>query len=387
MRWGLAVVLVLCSAGSAALLLTSGPRQVDGASGLVTASDAAEPGNFGTPRTHRPIGVPTPVLIKHGWDIPSPGFVREHITAMERMPFDGITVSLPELGSRVQRREALTYAEFQEELAPLGSVHSTRLAHNYAVVFATPAGSFFDDYSIPVANFAMLARAAKSVGLEGILYDNEEYFGSVAAYPANCPGHTIEQCQDQARLRGQQVMDAMRAEWPGIRVMTFFGPWVSDPQTARFLSPILPYHDVSGDHQLMGSFVVGLTASTVGTRAQVVDAGEIYGAATPAQFAAVNFWRKHGMPGRSSLIPTPLKSSWAQIISTGFVIYDQSDAVARGKLDGWQRLVSNALAATDEYVVVYTERFDWWGTGWPTDPVPQAWIRATADARARAAGS
>jgi len=51
----------------------------------------------------------------------------------------------------------------------------------------------------------------------------------------------------------------------------------------------------------------------------------------------------------------------------------------------WQATLTNALAATDRYVWAYTERYDWWGTGWPRDRVPASWVEATRAAR-RAAG-
>src|SRR4029079_1814762 len=32
------------------------------------------------------------VLIHHGWDLPSPFYVRDHVRAMETLPFDGTTI-------------------------------------------------------------------------------------------------------------------------------------------------------------------------------------------------------------------------------------------------------------------------------------------------------
>ena len=65
---------------------------------------------------------------------------------------------------------------------------------------------------------------------------------------------------DQVRLRGQQVMDAMRAQWPTVRTLVTYGPWVSEPATYQRLSPVLPYNDISFANELEGSFVVGMTS-------------------------------------------------------------------------------------------------------------------------------
>jgi hypothetical protein len=43
--------------------------------------------------------------------------------------------------------------------------------------------------------------------------------------------------------------------------------------------------------------------------------------------------------------------------------------------------VHNALLSNASVVWVYTERYDWWGSGWPSTPVPSDWVSAVAAAR------
>jgi hypothetical protein len=338
------------------------------------------------PVVSRPPDGSAPLLIKHGWDMPSPVFVRDHVAAMERMPFDGLTIALPGLGSKVQRSAPVSYEQFRDALSPLAATKFTTLNHNFATVYATPAGSYFDDYSVPVANFANLARAAREAGLAGILYDNEEYFGSVSNYPGACPDHTLAECQAQARLRGRQVMDAMRAVWPDVRVMSFYGPWVSEAKTFGALRGLVGYNDVSAENELMGPFFVGMAQSASGTPAQLIDGGEIYTARTESEFAAVKQWQTVGMPAESDLIPEALKPSWAATVRNGFGIYDQPWLNVDMNVDIWQSTITNALKSTDHYVWLYTERYDWWGSGWPATPVPTAWVAATRTARSAAIG-
>lgn len=340
--------------------------------GLLTPSPAssADPTAGGT----------RPLLLKHGWDMPYPAFVRGHIAAMDTMPFDGLTISIPGLGDKVQRQAPVSYDQFRTALAPLVGLPATRLTHNYVTAYATPAGSVFSDWSVPVANFANLARAARGAGVEGIFFDNEAYFGSVYDFPGDCPGHTLVECQDQMRLRGRQVMGAMRAVWPEVRVLAAYGPWVSDPATARELSPYLPYNDVSFANELMGPFVVGLAQSAAGTAASVVDGGEIYSPRSTLQFGRVADWSRQGM-ATSPLVPAGLAASWPQTVRPGVAIFDEPWLGLPMDRATFASTVHNALLSNASVVWVYTERYDWWGSGWPATPVPSDWVSAVAAAR------
>jgi hypothetical protein len=333
-----------------------------------------------SPGTAPTAGGTRPLLLKHGWDMPYPAYVRSHIAAMDTMPFDGLTISIPGLGDKVQRQAPVSYDQFRTALAPLVGLPATRLTHNYVTAYATPAGSVFSDWSVPVANFANLARAAREAGVEGIFFDNEAYYGSVYDFPGDCPGHTLVECQDQMRLRGRQVMDAMRAVWPGVRVLSAYGPWVSDPATARALSPYLPYNDVSWANELMGPFVVGLAQSAAGTAASVVDGGEIYSPRSTLQFGKVADWSRQGMAA-SPLVPTGLAASWSQTLRPGVAIYDQPWMGLPMDRATFASTIHNALLSDASVVWVYTERYDWWGSGWPSTPVPSDWVSAVAAAR------
>jgi hypothetical protein len=342
--------------------------------------------------SHRPVSAEAfrphrkgrPLLIKHGWDIPSPSYVRHHVKRMERMPFDGVVIGMPRLSTHVQKQSSVRYQRFRKALAPVASTRFTTLTHNFVMVYATPSGRLFRSFSIPVHNFARLARAARGAGFEGIAYDNESYFGGVWNRLQVCPDHSLRRCRARARRYGRQVMDAMRKEWPSIHVLAFYGPWVSDPLTARHFKGSVPYNDTSRQNDLLGSFFVGMAQSTVGTRAKVIDGGEIFGARTQAQFVAVHHWQVRGMPATSAQIPRSLRRVWPDTISAGVGVYDGPYDGAGMNVGSWRRALTNALRVTDRYVWVNTERFDWWGTGWPRRGVPRAWVRATRQARASA---
>ncbi len=322
-----------------------------------------------------------PLLIKTGWGAPTPAFVKSHIASMEQLPFDGVGINMTGgLPEQIQSQTPVSYETLSAALAPLKQTTFTTLRHNFLNVYSAPAGDLFGDWTVPLSNFTNLAQAAKEAGLEGVFYDNEEYFGDALRYPGNCANHTVAECQAKAQSRGRQVMDAMRSAWPNVRVLTTRGAWLSDKGTAAGLSGV-PYNNVAWANQLVGSFVVGMVDSANGTTAKVIDGGEIYTARTQNQFATIKAWQKQGMAAHSTLIPAALKPQWATTVSAGFGVYDQPSIDVPMDAATWRTTLTNALATTDEYVWAYTERYDWWGTGWPTATVPAEWVDATRAAR------
>jgi hypothetical protein len=163
--------------------------------------------------------------------------------------------------------------------------------------------------------------------------------------------------------------------------MTSFGAWVSEPRTATALAGKVPYNDVSFANELKGSFNVGLAAGAVGTQAKVIDGGEIYTARTTAQFATIRAWQTTGMATSSPLIPASLKPVWASTVSPAFAVFDLPWLGVPMDSSIWTTTIANALSSTEQYVWLYTERYDWWGSGWPSTRVPAEWVDATKRAR------
>ncbi len=326
-----------------------------------------------------PVAPVSPLLIKHGWDVPNPEFVRSHVKALEALPFDGLTIST-HLSHKVQSRTPVSYAQFRAALAPVKATKFKTLRHNFLMVYATPSGDVFANWSVPVNNFRNLARAARDAGFVGVFYDNEEYFGDALQYPRNCAQRKLTECQAQARLRGQQVMNAMRSQWPTVQVLAAHGPWVSDPRTPKHL-PGVAYNDVSFANLLTGSFLVGLVQGAAGTSARVIDGGEIYTARTAKQFAAIKALQTRVFPAKSTLVPKSLRSRWGATVSAGFGVYDRRSGGSPMTAATWRTTLTNALAATDQYVWAYTERYNWTGHDSAAN-VPRDWIAATRAARA-----
>lgn len=324
-----------------------------------------------------------PFVIKHGWEFPTVSFVAANIRKMEKRPVDGVAIRMDDkLSEKVMRTEPVSYEQFAKNLAPLANLNSPTLKHNFIIVFATPAGNIFDDgWDVVAQNFGNLAKAAKEVGVDGIFFDIEEYFGESLVYPTNCgEDKTVEEARSKMRERGRQIMDAMRAEWSDVRFLSTHGPYLSDSATFQYLRDNGMYlNDVAWANVLNTSLLVGMMQSAYGTEATFIDGGEVYEARTLEHFQAVKYWQKEGMAKNSEVIPDDFRSVWSEALSSSFGIYDDCSDM---DVDVWKSTIINALKTADDYIWLYSERYDWWNevNCWPDTPLPEEWEDATREA-------
>jgi hypothetical protein len=331
-----------------------------------------------------------PLLIKHGWDLPYPAWIQSHVREMEQLGFDGVVTTLGPLSQSIYSQTPVSYEEIRTALSPLAQTRFTTMTHNFVIIYAG-SNQLYDDNTIALQNFRNLARAAREAGLEGIVYDNEYYTGGPGwKWPEATPGQALEQAQGQAHDRGKQAMEAMISAWPETTLLAFYGPWVSDPGTAAnyegaAFQPI-PYNDVSWANQLLGPWVLGMIDATRGTAAKVVDGGEVYSLRSATQFDQAYRWAKTEMASYGSIVPAAMRDSYASDVSVGFGVFDRPSNGVGMDAAAWRETLANALRRTDRYVWAYTESYDWWGSGWPVNRVPQVWIDATKAAKQATVG-
>ena len=322
-------------------------------------------------------------LLKHGWDIPTASFVAANSAAMELLPYDAVVMQLNDrLSSQVMRPAPISYERYVNAFRHIDSVNFTSLTHNFAIIYSTPAGSLFDDWSVTIQNFANIARAAKRAGMRGIFFDNEEYFGKAMVYDDT--NYTIEQGCSQATLRGRQIMEAIQSEWSDVNIIVAHGPYIGEDATAQYLrANDIPFNDVAWANKLKASFAIGIAEATIDSAARFIDGGEIYTARTAAHFEAIKYWQKQGVSTQGSLIPQHLQDKWTTAVSASFGIYDNSGLTVDREMDlaAWQSTITNALSIADLYTWIYTEKYNWWGTGEATNLVPSEWIEATRQAK------
>ena len=137
------------------------------------------------------------------------------------------------------------------------------VTHNYVTVFTRRSADVFDDWTQVVNNWSVMAQAARDGGFEGIFFDNECYYENVWIYPRDMKygsTKTLSQYQEQFRLRGQQVMQAITAQWPQAKVIIPHRPYVSDSRIPLWISQMLPCQDAN----MSGFFQAGMFSAAPG---------------------------------------------------------------------------------------------------------------------------
>ena len=313
-------------------------------------------------------GLPRPLmakLIEFGWDLPSTGFVREHIGEMEAMPFDGVVVSAEgtagEGASAFHRRafgpEALSRAEFEQAIRDLQATEFRRFTDNFLLVNVLPGTvDWFDDLSPIVSNMRLAAEIAREGGLRGVFFDIEPYGGQLWNYDKRQSGaRSFAAYSRRLRTQGTEMAQALGDVFPDITVVFTFCYHMADVTD--------PWHATYG---MLPAFLDGFFEGA-GPQVRIVDGWEsAYGYRTHEQLVDAYHWMH-----RRALSLCGARKAYKAHISAGFGVYLDCDQAKIGwhtddfgknyyTPDQLFSLVANALSIADDYVWLYAENPRWW---------------------------
>lgn len=334
----------------------------------------------------RPAGPPAALVLYQGsLSARTPQLVR-NAAHVDSLPFDGITVNVPASWAVMEPGARLDYREVHDKwLAPLRG-RFERVTRNFVLAMARKAADPFDDWTQVIENWKVLARAARDAGLIGIMFDNEAYYEPLWRWPEDLDHrYPLAAYQRRYRERGRELMRALRAVWPEIRLVALHGPYLSEPRTP---GNVTMRQAAADERDLSGHFFVGLVQGSAG-EGQVVDGGEVYQYRTTEDFARSYAWRKREIaalrPG--GVVPDQLRAEWPRRVSVGFGAYDMAWK------EGYPmdpsilaRTLAAALAQADDYVWLFTE------SGGPQDYLTPGgadaeWLDAIRQARRAAAAA
>ncbi|MDQ3565990.1 MAG: hypothetical protein M3436_18485 [Pseudomonadota bacterium] len=313
-----------------------------------------------------------------------PAYVAQNRDYIDTLPFDGVSIHTP-TGRTLMAGPLISYNAISNDWAPLRGVTWNRMRHNFAIVNVDRPADFFDDWTATIANYRTLARVLRETGIQGILFDNEDYQRSLWHYPRDVsyPGRSLQQYHDQARLRGRQVMEAVVSEFPNIDMLVLISPAWSFGQTPQQVE----YW--RGDNRLSGAFTVGMFEGR-GGQATVIDGGEgAYGYRSVEDFQVSYDWRKYTIASPAvncPFIPPATRPSWPEI-SISFGLYNGVFPRNIGLTMNptiMRQIVERSLRRCDKYVWLYWETSG--GNWYVPGSVPQAYVSAVVDGKA-AAGS
>ena len=272
-------------------------------------------------------------------------------------------------------------ATLTNEWAPLKGVTWTRMKHNFAVVNVDRPNDFFDDWTATIQSFQNLALVLRDVGIQGIMFDNEEYQRHLWRYPTNVSYASTKSRDDyyaQTSLRGSQLITAIQAVYPDVEFMVLISPADNCLGT-----PPLVNAWTEDPNNLSGAFTVGIMASA---NRPVIDGNEVsYNYRSQAEFDAAYEWRKTGIVSSATpcpFIPTSLNASWSTKMSVSEATYNLPITYANGAYRDMNvtimpGILGMALRRVDKYVWFYWEGDkSWYNTRNTAYGVTQDWYDA-----------
>lgn len=307
----------------------------------------------------------TKKLIEFGWDRPKPSYVVDHLSTMEQLPFDGITMSIPKI-FKVMDGHQWSKADATEEFTALPKIQWKKFTENFLLLNMSGTVDWYNDYDwdIVVSNIKLIAEAARLGHCRGILLDAEPYaVASPWMYSAQI--HTADKSftdyTAQVRLRGRQCMDAIQSELPSPVIFTTFLTSILSPSARRSLE--------STKYGLIPAFLDGML-DVVNPGTIIVDGNEAsYNYETSTAFFQAN--QRIHQDGPALLTPEN-RARYQTVIQCAQAIFPDRLFGIQGKntvgyyltppeqMQWFQANLYYAFNNSDEYVWLYSNKPNWW---------------------------
>ena len=344
---------------------------------------------------------PKKKLLQYGYGVPRPQFLLDNIARMEKRPFDGVIFRLKRYGN-VFDTTPWPKDNIKNQAATLAAVKWKKFTDNFLCIYAAnkQGMDWFNDehWKTVAANLALATRAAKAARAKGICFDMEPYGVNPWSYPGRNTDKSFAEVAAKVRQRGAQFMEAMQKEMPDIHVMTFFliSHWregrrvhlalLDEPNRERRLQQLS-----RGYYAVMPAFLNGML-KVANPRVRFTDGNEspsYYSRDSRAYFRGYHRMRNNAL----SLIDAENHERYRTQVLVGHALYLDYLTGVRTRRPNLGIYVSPAdrlkwvehniywsLTTSDEYVWVYHEFMDWWGTmagqvrhgGWMPPGVPEA---------------
>ncbi len=309
-------------------------------------------------------------LIEIGWDAPTPNYLRANITTMEQRPFNGLMVNL-NAGKTIFNKTAYPQSAYTQDRNDLAATASSKLKQNFITIWSARESGWDwfndNDWAAAETNASNFAKTAKAGNFKGFFFDPEPYGTNPWSYNAQLyPNQSFASVQAKVRQRGAAFLSAIQTELPDVKILTLFGVSIVKAQAEEAGSL------EKADWVLLAAFIDGML-DVINPQAQLIDGHEGSYYFTKAQefddFRAYKrAARDYVSPQNRAKYDNQVKIAHAVFVDgllnlwkspRFFGYYLQND------LERQQMLEHNtyhALRTSDEYVWVYNENMDWWGS-------------------------
>ena len=309
-------------------------------------------------------------LIELGWDAPTPNHLRANIKTMEQQPFDGLMVNL-NAGKTIFNKNAYPESSFVQDRIDLAATRSRKLEHNFITIWSAREDGWDwfndNDWKATETNARNFAKTAKAGRFKGFFFDPEPYGTNPWSYNAQLyPKQNFASVQAKVRARGAAFMNAIQSEMPEVKIMTLFGMTIIKAQAEELKSL------ERADWALLGSFIDGLL-DVINPKSELIDGNEgSYYYTTDQSFTDFRAYKQSAreyvsLENRSkydsqvkiahAVYADGLLNLWNSPQFFGYYLQNDSERQQFLEHNTYQ-----ALKNSDEYVWVYNENMDWWGS-------------------------
>jgi hypothetical protein len=316
------------------------------------------------------IGTESKLLIELGWDTPSPNHLRANIKTMEQRPFSGVTVSL-NAGKTIFNKTAYPDSAYTQDQTDLAATKFTKLQHNFISIWSArePDWNWFNDgdWTATISNTRNFAKTAKAGNFKGFFFDPEPYGTNPWSYNAQLyPNQSFASVQAKVRQRGADFLSTIQNELPKVKILTLFGASLIKAQAEERGSL------EKADWVLLASFINGML-DVINPQAQLIDGNEGSYYYTSAQgFQDFHAYKESAR----DYVSLENRTKYDQQVSVAHAVFVDGllnlwksprffGYYLQNDLERQQFLEHNtfqALKSSDEYVWVYNENMDWWGS-------------------------
>ncbi len=299
-------------------------------------------------------------------------FVKENIRSMETMhPYlDGIAASMNGDFSKdyFMLRGDKRWTNDDIQLNTVSQIKWGTFTENFVVLYFGDSvdHDFFNDTKWSTVNYnaAMVSKMLKAGRFKGVFLDDENYFVSSHGWQYDAawyPGYTLTQVKAKCRERGKAFMSALQFNMPDPLVILDF-IWFGDHWNN--------YDESSGRQLLWLAFKDGMLEAARDKDVHVEGNEMAYYYQETSMFTDIynefrlNKFSRYGASDLQTKYKTHVQIGHGLYPSLYYGLFRWPYSCTAEEQDiWWEHQLYNALLTSDQYVWIWSEKWDWFGDG------------------------
>ena len=302
-------------------------------------------------------------VIEHGWNYRDVSQLKTELPQMQNTAFDGVSFSIRRYPINVFDTISLEDDYFQFDILP--TLVWNKLTDNFIYLWgaSTSGGHWLSDtaWETVLSNTRKISKAIKLSNAKGVLFDNEYYYNDPKNdawkyKPEWYNGMSYKQVAAVVKKRGIQFIEALESSKPDVKILflSMFGSIIDQAQKTLI---------ADNTNALYLPFIDGILTEKSNS-STIIDGNEHSYYYTKAEEYQKSKLHLHSS-GQTLL---PENKSVGQISIGQSIFYDgiymlfpyNKDKNIQEKNKSFVSALKNALANTDEYVWIYSEKLNWW---------------------------